>query len=140
MTTTKLFRTKTTEWVSDPNLIINDAIKNGNKQLEMYCFTFDPNVNKICKKCLEIKLLSEFYIYKGKYLSPCKECQKKRNNEHWKATKRKGSGFERLPPETQDQIIEAFSRGDSVKAVSKLTGVNYQSLRLWKIKGKINKS
>jgi hypothetical protein len=96
---------------------------------------------KKCKGCGEVKDKATcFYRAGPSYQSRCKPCHiaiRRTYKQTPKVYVRKPTGYARLPPETQQLILEMYRKREKWKTIALKTGVKYATLLKWKRENKI---
>jgi hypothetical protein len=98
-------------------------------------------MSKLCTNCNITKSLTEYYKAGLYYQKHCKLCFNIKSTTRYSNNKRvtppKLKGFAKLHPVTQNQIIYAVHRGDTIKSISVFQEIKYTTLMSWKKNGKI---
>jgi hypothetical protein len=97
---------------------------------------------KLCRKCNILKPLEEGYYKAGlgwqKYCRPCHN----RLRTRWVVKSsyvKKGSGFQRLSDQIQQNILKDIEDKVSYSEISRKYDINYITLMYWKKKNRIGK-
>ena len=91
---------------------------------------------KLCRKCNILKPLEEGYYKAGSkgYQKYCKPCHNK-NRTSWTVKSsyvKKGSGFQRLSDQIQQNILKDIEDKVSYSEISRRYDINYLTLMYWK--------